>query len=60
VAMPAFRWGRTLQLHDFTSDPTINGMGTGGAGGTGARNDAGGTLLLQARMSSYLLPGIYP
>jgi hypothetical protein len=60
VAMPAFRWGRTLQLQDFTFDPDFNGVGTGGTDRTGARIDAGGTLLLQARMSSYLLPGIYP
>ena len=45
VAMPAFRWGRTLQLSDFKADtgPTI-----------------GGSLMLQAKMSQYTLPGIYP
>lgn len=45
VAMPAFRWGRTLQLSDFKAD-------------TGAT--VGGSLILQAKMSQYTLPGIYP
>ena len=43
VALPAFRWGKTLQLGDFTA-----GSGNGKS------------LLLQARMSGYALPGIYP
>lgn len=45
IALPAFRWGRTLQLADFKPDPAT-GEGT--------------TLLLQARMLTYTLPGIYP
>jgi hypothetical protein len=45
VALPSFGWGRTLQLTDFsTADESLGEH----------------SLLLQARMSSYLLPGIYP
>jgi hypothetical protein len=54
VAIPAFRWGRTLQFQDFTPDPSTN------VAGTRATSELGRTLLLQARMSSYVLPGIYP
>ncbi len=50
VAMPAFRWGKTLQLRDFNVDIPNH---TSGVGGTLS-------LLLQARMSAYELPGIYP
>lgn len=49
VSMPAFRWGKTLQLSDFKSST-----------GTEAGAGVGGSLMLQARMSSYLLPGILP
>lgn len=52
VTLPAFRWGRTLQLRDFASD--TNG------GTTGTAASKGGTLSLQARMLNYPLPGIYP
>lgn len=62
VSMPAFRWGRALQLRDFSAD--TNG-GTGGTIGTtgsisGGPAKEGGTLSLQARMLSYALPGLYP
>lgn len=51
VAMPAFRWGKTLQLRDFASEAFSSNT----AGPVGPRS-----LLLQARMSSYELPGIFP
>jgi hypothetical protein len=54
IAIPAFRWGRTLAYQDFTPGPVTLGIEPG------ITRDVGGTLLLQARMSSYVLPGIYP
>lgn len=50
VAIPAFRWGKTLELRNFISAPA----------GAGDVVQAGGSLMLQARMSSYPLPGILP